>query len=532
MVKGLQRQSDRVISRDDLQKQSGRVISRDDLQKDIQIKGSITVFMTLTLVLVLSFLFSLLELARVSGIQSQTAMNADVSLTSMFGNYNAELWKNYHLLFLDGAWQKEDLSIRAFEGRMLAVMENNVKDTHSLYGFSPTNVEILAYSLATDEGGSVFRRQVIAQIQKEVAISAAESLLHVNDEEKQMQEESKGVENIWKEALDGETSAKEAKSKKTSEEQQAEKESEKAEANTEETVENPMEYVKGLKTSSLLSMVLPDASKLSAKGIPLSDSLPKRSRHVGTMEATKGGSITDRGWIQAYINAYFSYCGAQEDKGAKTKALDYEIEYLIGGRGSDRENLEAVVGELLLLREGANFLTLMKDTEKKTIALSIATAAVGFTGVPPLIKAVQMGILLAWAYVESIMDIRALLAGKKIPIIKTREEWSSDFTNCRKSVESKNGAKEDGRGLSYENYLQMLLLPVSETDLSYRCMDLMEKNLRLTEGNENLRMDCMIQHIKAGFQYEGKPLFWNLIFVKHDSLKTFFFRQEKELSYG
>jgi hypothetical protein len=77
----------------------------------------------------------------------------------------------------------------------------------------------------------------------------------------------------------------------------------------------------------------------------------------------------------------------------------------------------------------------------------------------------------------------------------------------------------------------MLLFLRSEETLNYRCMDVIEQNLRLTEGNENLRMDSLIQSIRADFRYEAKPLFWNLIFVKQKTWKGFSFISQGSLSY-
>ncbi len=44
---------------------------------------------------------------------------------------------------------------------------------------------------------------------------------------------------------------------------------------------------------------------------------------------------------------------------------------------------------------------------------TIAAALAGFTGNPAIIKTVQIAVVGAWAYIESIQDIRALLMGGK-----------------------------------------------------------------------------------------------------------------------
>ena len=54
--------------------------------------------------------------------------------------------------------------------------------------------------------------------------------------------------------------------------------------------------------------------------------------------------------------------------------MDYEMEYLIGGKNADQENLKAVVNRLLLMREGANLLYLETDSTKSQEAMSVALA--------------------------------------------------------------------------------------------------------------------------------------------------------------
>ena len=205
--------------------------------------------------------------------------------------------------------------------------------------------------------------------------------------------------------------------------------------------------------------------------------------------------------------------------------LSYEWEYLFAGKNSDSANLEEVVKSLRGVREVMNFATLMQDTEKKSLALSIATATVGVTGILPLIKAVQAGILLAWAFVESVLDVRTLLAGGKISFLKSPHQWTSDLTNCRKSIQKKEKSEEDEKGWDYNRYLQMLLFLKSKEILSYRCMDLIERN-------EQVQIDTMLQGIRGVFTYQAKPLFWNFNTIVQKDWEYFSFLVETEFSYG
>lgn len=50
----------------------------------------------------------------------------------------------------------------------------------------------------------------------------------------------------------------------------------------------------------------------------------------------------------------------------------------------------------------------------------------GITLTPEVIEGVEKGILAAWAFCESVLDLRALLDGDKIPLIKGSDtSWTS-----------------------------------------------------------------------------------------------------------
>ena len=117
--------------------------------------------------------------------------------------------------------------------------------------------------------------------------------------------------------------------------------------------------------------------------------------------------------VLEYAESNFSnYCSPKENH-----AYSYELEYLIGGHEEERKNLEEVVNRLLLYRCASNVTYLLSDREKMLQSETIAAALAGFTGNPAIIKTVQIAVVGAWAYIESIQDIRALLMGGKIALV-------------------------------------------------------------------------------------------------------------------
>ena len=161
------------------------------------------------------------------------------------------------------------------------------------------------------------------------------------------------------------------------------------------------------------------------------------------------------------------------------------------------------------MREGLNFLYLQQDGAKQAQALSAAAAIAGASVNPAVIHAVKEGILAAWAYMESICDVRALLSGGKIPLIKDAACWQTQLMNLENALAGEY--KGETNGMSYENYLDALLYLKTAKHAAYRCMDLMEHSLRSTKGYEACRMDTMLVGMKAKSEYHANTLFWGLL---------------------
>ena len=147
-----------------------------------------------------------------------------------------------------------------------------------------------------------------------------------------------------------------------------------------------------------------------------------------------------------------------------------------------------------------------------------------------LIQAVQIGILLAWSYIESILDLRCLLSGGKIPLVKQTSEWKSDISLGEEVlVEKKEKTDSQDKGLSYREYLQLLLLLVGEEVLTYRAMDVIEQNIRLQQPR--FRFDHQLYGMQMEGLYASKSLFLGLITVVNTKDGAYHFRESRSYSY-
>lgn len=503
--------------------------------------GSITIFLALSLVLILSFLFSMVEAARVNGLAELAKRKLALETQSLFGAYNQELWEYYGLLFLDMSYGTGEPDVRLLEEQLMEEDYREGNERH-FYQMALKDAQVEAFTLATDKEGAEFRRQACEAAKNQLAQSAVKDMESRIEVWNELESQGSDLEEKWKEALAAEEEAGEyAEAERTEVEmQEAEESGGEAEESGGEAEgveieekkkgevlpENPLGYVAQLKKSSLLAVVMEDPAELSAKSIDTSTSLDNRELFCGNMAAEQGKDV-DKLWFVQYLNQYFS---CKTDNKEQERVLDYELEYCIVGKDSDAQNLEAVAKKLLQIRESANFVTIMQDSQKQSMAMKMAVAAVGFTGFVPLIKAVQIGILLAWCYIESILDLRCLLSGGKVPLIKVSTQWKSDLFHLQETV-SESAYAEVEEGMIYKEYLQMLLYTTGERQLTYRAMDVVEQNIRVFSGNEAMRMDAMVSAVQVQTVYTATPLFLNVIPMAQKIDGNYYFCETRKIAY-
>lgn len=496
--------------------------------------GSITIFLALTLVLILAFLFSMVEAARVNGLAELAKRKLALETQSLFGAYNQELWEYYGLLFLDMSYGTGEPDVRLLEEQLMEEDYREGNERH-FYQMALKDAQVEAFTLATDKEGAEFRRQACEAAKNQLAQSAVKDMESRIEVWNELESQGSDLEEKWKEALAAEEEAGEyaeaeeavSEIQETEENGEEVEDGEIEEKETEESLpENPLGYVAQLKKSSLLAVVMEDPAELSAKSIDTSTSLDNRELFCGNMVAEQGKDV-DKLWFVQYLNQYFS---CKTDNKEQERVLDYELEYCIVGKDSDAQNLEAVAKKLLQIRESANFVTIMQDSQKQSMAMKMAVAAVGFTGFVPLIKAVQIGILLAWCYIESILDLRCLLSGGKVPLIKDSTQWKSDLFHLRESVFQSTYAEVE-EGMVYKEYLQMLLYTTGERQLTYRAMDVVEQNIRVFSGNEAMRMDAMVSAVQVQTVYTATPLFLNVIPMAQKIDGNYYFCETRKIAY-
>ena len=93
----------------------------------------------------------------------------------------------------------------------------------------------------------------------------------------------------------------------------------------------------------------------------------------------------------------------------------------------------------------------------------VICAAIGF---PALEGIVSLALQAAWAFGDSLLDVRQLLTGGKVPLVKTGDTWMVSLHQLAKITELlKNSRAVEQKGMTYQEYLGILLISASD---SYR----------------------------------------------------------------
>ena len=90
-------------------------------------------------------------------------------------------------------------------------------------------------------------------------------------------------------------------------------------------------------------------------------------------ELMQDSSALDKLWVQEYIMEHMSSYTDGDTHGL----LDYEVEYILGGKDSDKSNLSYVANSLLLIREVSNIAYLYTNGQRRA-ELEACAAALSF----------------------------------------------------------------------------------------------------------------------------------------------------------
>ncbi len=533
--------------------------------------ANISIFAALCIMLIASVLLTLLEAAHVRQMERMAEVVTASATESVFAAYDTQLWEQYHLLLrsaslADGAVSMGDVENELKElaeiamnptGRTLSTSNNDLLRSET------QNIMVNGYTLITDEEGAVFRAAVSAYMKNNLGYEAAKTIknkleqgesLEEADVDNAIAEAEEGIEEARREAAESDISDGEAGGTVNGEDSlgsivggedsisgiaggegsgitngdAGDGATGSTSASGVSDENNPLEIIKQIKEMGLLALLVENPTEVSGKSITLSDTLSKRSLNEGTE------CLVDIGedWYQKvlvtqyYMEYYSNYLNPNDGN-----ALSYEQEYLICGKASDIDNLKGCINRILLIRESANLAYLLQDAAKVNEASALASLLAGASANPVIIEAVKYGLLAAWAYAESLLDVRALLQGDKIALMKTSSQWTTDLDGLAECASNDFKAISCSNGLTYSDYLNILLYTVGDNKAAYRAMDVQELYLKQQDGYEDFRMDQMFVAIQVSASYEFSANFLSLVTVTDFAQTDFVVSSEVTYSY-
>lgn len=467
--------------------------------------GYITVYLSMMTGVLLALVLTVIEGVRMHTIRTQTECVTDMALDSALAEYHRELLKQYDLFFIDTSYGSGFPSCINTAEHIQKYMNLNfqpltVRDIpvgKDLTGLTADMVTVIEAAAAADDNCAVLKQQIadymrnrwgigyLNRAKKQADRISGEGYLSGNWENRRIQTERHVKNTILQK-------------------QQEEKDEEV------QNVELPSDVVNQARSMGVLAHASGNAAKLSRKQIVTEKLFSSREdplEGTGIPEGkTSDSGIIDTGLCYRYILEKCGYYGHVKEN----SAFSYQVEYILAGKNNDMENLRNVANQLLMIRETANTIYLFGDSGKRAEAEGTALILTSLLGLPELTEPVTDLILFAWAYAESVQDLRILFDGGKIPFVKDDDTWNTPYRHLLTFQNHLSEYHSVQSGMSYADYLEALLYLKQENQNLKRLMDVIEADIRMTPGNNLFRIDGCVNALtveakvssRFGYQYE------------------------------
>ena len=510
--------------------------------------GSVTVFLTILFLLFFSLLGVGLEHARVLSSDAYMRVAANSAAMTVYGDYIKELYEEYGLYGYGGFDGKTYIDLNQnfqsiLSDNLATKPERMMGKYMNFYRLKQVNSQVGKYRNLVDK--EEFYRQVEAYLKckgiKDISKKVIETVSGQKDADS-MQEKL----SMTKDYESGKYNHVEAEEKQ-----------EISKSEREDTAGgNPLSVFSDMIRDGILSLVC-DVNLLAKGSIEsraesnteesdkalsgdedggaaefLMNLLKSTGDNLGKNQLSKGKEKIE---IISYANEQFASYISE-----KNKTVQYGIEYLIGGKKEEKSNLAQVVNRLLVLRMAVNFAYVFMDPVLQEKSLATATAIAGFTGMPPVIAAVQYTILLILAFEEACVDTTALLEGRQVPLLKTQENFKMLYEEICIGTKSlfrvkagqypKQGNVLSG-SITYNEYLWFFLLCESEETIRERAYDLIQFDLR-ERFNQSFTIDNCVSYSVFSITYVPSYLFQRLPFLERSDRLHHLQEKNLEVVYG
>ncbi len=467
-------------------------------------KGSITIFLALVLSVILSLVSASIESVRMAAARTQILNSMDIGLYSLFGQYDRTLLEDYDLFALyAGGMEELDMAsvYDNFESYMKPVLKQNSQKLKLVQG------GFNGYQLLTDGNGEVFYQQAVKYMRETLGSQGVQNLLN---RMRERQKKTDQAEQQGQQAENGGTlksydSAISDAAKKSEEEEKRQEQGSVNDlgdggdvddrtggVNTE--VKNPIPIIRNVRKMGLLDLVVPAEKGISDASINRKMMASERKLQEGMENNIQSNNSYTSGILfgQYLLNKLGNYTYPA------STGLKYQVEYILGGKNSDRENLNSVAKKLLLIRQGVNMAYLIADGGKRIQIEALSLAIASSFLIPPAAVVIEAALMFCWAFAESILDVRELFAGGRVPLVKTAADWQLSLENLGELLKKLDSSRRNSAGgMSYEDYLQVMLMTKNRQQKVLRGMDMIECTIRDKGNRPHFRLDHCIVALEA-----------------------------------
>ncbi len=468
--------------------------------------GYLTVYLSLVFAIILSLLLALVEGAAMGAARLQAELVADLGIDSVFAEYHRELFSQYGLLFIDDSYGTSKGSISKIEKHLTDYMSYNMNPKKGILippgsnwiGLESSYLEIEEAAFATDDNGAVWKAQAIDYMMSRYGMDIIKGI----QEQLQTVEEKQLLSRDLKQELtDYKASFENAlKTEEIEETNQKTKEG--------FSYDTIIDFLDGFSGKGILHLTVSEQESLSSAIMNRQEYVSYRAEQGNSNQGcglpeyieTPEGLINELIFDEFLLEKYGFY--GKEKEGSH---LQYQIEYILSGRDNDISNLRECVERLFMLRSVSNYLYLTTvDTVKYKEAHVISMAISALLCLPEIEEVLTQIIVVIWSMAEAVVDVRNLLDGGKVPLIKAKGEWELGLTSMLHGGLQTDKNMTQTSGLSYKEYLRILLgVMINQKDKAMRSMDIAEMDIRKTAGNENFRIDQCVDYLKVTFGFTG-----------------------------
>lgn len=540
--------------------------------------GSITVFLSIIFLLFFAMFGVTFENVRSLISAGHVRTSAYSAAVTAFGDYNKELYREYGLFGYGGAEGKNVSDLEFAYQRVLfenlsAVPVKKDKQYVDLFGYRDIDAIVKKADYITDS--NEFLGQVTAFLKQEAVMDIKDTIdQKIQTADKNEIQSKLAVTKDYEQGKYEQSDDKKAtKGKNAAEEKQ-----EISHDKTDSAGGNPLKFFTNLARDGILGLVCDedrmtdgvitscqendrpdqkdeddkknkegtkkatdikdmqrkDAKSESEASAILSDFISKNQKQEDERE--KVNSPIEKISIIRYANKVFSSYTNEQNRTTK-----YGLEYLIGGKSREKDNLISVINRLLVVRLLLNFTCVMSDAAFQEKSLATATAIAGITGLPPVINAIQYTILLILSFEEACVDVRALLMGKKISALKKSSDFQMKYEEIcmgskklftqKANVYPNDDGKKEISSISYSQYLWSFLLFVSQDTIEKRIFSLIEYDLR-EKYNRTFCVHTCICKCRYKINYQIPYQFCELPFLENSLFQTKYTYKSLEVNYG